>query len=328
MTIVSHELFASVFDRLHVAQPHAYSYQTLATSTNRDWQYVSMYEGAVVAMPEGSIVDESLRYGAYCMNMTVSGELVLGARYDGTAHQDWTGPGYFSMLPPIGQVHWTSTAPGQVYHLFLSPQLVEAIAAELYHGDPACVGLPFLFNRHDALVEQICWAMRQELYHPAPASRLYVETLAQSLVTHLLRHHAPAQPPLMRPAPQLRPAAIRAVCEYIEAHLEQPLGLAELAQVASSSIATLARQFKLATGLSPHQYVVRRRLERARALLQEGAGSVSQVAYATGFADHSHLVRSFQRYYGLRPGDLLPAKKKIHVVGTNIQDLTDPRMAE
>ena len=328
MTVVSHELFASVFDQLYVAQPQAYSYQTLATSTNRDWQYVSMYEGAVVAMPEGSVVDESLRYGAYSISMTVSGELVLGARYDGATHRDWTGPGYFSMLPPLGQVHWTSTAPGQVYHLFISPQLVEAVASELYRGDPACLTLPFLFNRHDARVEQICLAMRQELYDPAPASRLYVETLAQSLVVHLFRHHAPAQPPRARMAAQLRPAAIRAVCEYIEAHLSQPLGLAELAQVASSSVATLARQFKQATGLTPHQYVLRRRLERARALLQEGANSVAQVAYITGFADHSHLVRSFQRQYGLRPGDLLPAKKKIHSVDTNIQDLAHPRLRE
>lgn len=116
------------------------------------------------------------------------------------------------------------------------------------------------------------------------------------------------------------PAAIRRAIEYLEANIAESIGLAELARAAQISPSTLTRQFKRATGLAPHQYLLRRRIDHARQLLQQGKLTVAQVAHATGFADHSHLARSLKRHLGIAPHELLPHGKNLLIVDENIQD--------
>lgn len=306
MSVGSHALYAAIFERLSVNQLYPYEFHNLATSIGRDWCDVSMYEGAVGPMPGGSIVAESLRYGSYSISMTVQGTVMLGAHYDDKTYSAWSAPGNFSLLPPQGDAGWTSNAAGQVYHLFLSPRLFEVAAAEFNSGDPARAAVPFLFNLRDPLAEQICWALRHELYAPGPVSRLYVETLAQSLVLHLL--HTLSAGRMRSGAQRARPvsAGISRTIDYIEAHIASSIGLVELAAIAHVSPSTLARQFKHVTGLAPHQYLLRRRIERARQLLQAGQLTVAEVAQAVGFADQSHLSRHLQRAFGLTARELLP----------------------
>src|SRR5262249_11428163 len=92
-----------------------------------------------------------------------------------------------------------------------------------------------------------------------------------------------------------------AIVEYIEEHLDATPRLAQLAEVAHLSAYHFARQFKVATGLPPHQYVVLRRLERAKLLLQGGDLSLAEVAAGTGFTDQSKFCHTFKRLVGVSP---------------------------
>jgi AraC-like DNA-binding protein len=119
-------------------------------------------------------------------------------------------------------------------------------------------------------------------------------------------------------------ACIENVKVYIEGHLHEPLSLSNLAQSGGFSVYYFARRFKQYTGLSPKQYVLRKRLEHAYKLLRQGCTTVSEVAYQTGFTDQSHLVRYFKKCWGLTPKEVLDAESNSQLLADNI-DMTHSR---
>jgi len=100
----------------------------------------------------------------------------------------------------------------------------------------------------------------------------------------------------------LPPNALRRVREFIEAHLAEKISVQALAAVAGLSIYHFARAFKQSEGMTPHDYLMQRRLQRAQDLLSATNLSLSEVALASGFADQSHCVRRFREHLGVTPG--------------------------
>ncbi len=131
----------------------------------------------------------------------------------------------------------------------------------------------------------------------SPGGVLFADSIGVALATQLLG------PAPVRPG-RLSGAQLRRVLAYIDAHLDQPLTLAALSREAGASSAHLRTWFKVATGLTVHRYVMRRRVERARALLRPDGPSITEVALATGFAHPSHLARWMRRELGLAPGQV------------------------
>jgi transcriptional regulator GlxA family with amidase domain len=95
---------------------------------------------------------------------------------------------------------------------------------------------------------------------------------------------------------------MRRVRGYVDAHLRDKVGLAALAAVAGVSIHHFARGFKQSTGITPHQYLIQQRVQRAREMLTHTNLSLSEVAYAVGFSDQSHLAHHFRQAFGITPG--------------------------
>jgi AraC family transcriptional regulator len=94
------------------------------------------------------------------------------------------------------------------------------------------------------------------------------------------------------------------VTDFVDDNLSMDLGISEMAGVANLSPYHFSRQFKRSTGLSPHQYVIGRRVERARELLSGTDLSVGAVASAVGFAHQSHLAYHVRRRFGVAPSSL------------------------
>jgi AraC family transcriptional regulator len=97
------------------------------------------------------------------------------------------------------------------------------------------------------------------------------------------------------------PIVVAAV-EYLRAHFDQPLQVAALSKHLGFSRARVFDLFTAETGLTPHNYLVRLRLEKATELLRNTRQSITEVALATGFASGQHLSRVFRRYRGETPG--------------------------
>lgn len=103
-------------------------------------------------------------------------------------------------------------------------------------------------------------------------------------------------------------AAIERVLRHIDLHLNQPLALNELAEVAGLSIWRFATVFRQQVGVAPHRYICRLRVERAQALMREGI-SAAAAASEAGFYDQSHLSRHFKSICGMTPGQYLTAAR-------------------
>jgi AraC-like DNA-binding protein len=112
----------------------------------------------------------------------------------------------------------------------------------------------------------------------------------------------PAAEPLVAPSRGgLPPVLTQRICEYIESHLDEKIGLEALAAMAGLSTHHFARAFHQSVGMPPHSYLLSRRLERAERMLRETRLPLSEIAAATGFSDQSHLARHFRRRTGMSP---------------------------
>ncbi len=111
----------------------------------------------------------------------------------------------------------------------------------------------------------------------------------------------------------LAPWQMRRVTEYLRTHLRDDTALETLSDMVSLSRSYFCRAFKASTGLPPHQWLLKTRIERAKELLVEGTISLAQIALLIGFADQAHFTRMFTRTVGQSPG----AWQKSLCVGTS-----------
>jgi len=99
----------------------------------------------------------------------------------------------------------------------------------------------------------------------------------------------------------LPPRSMRRVREFIEEHLEENISIQALANIASLSMYHFARAFKQSEGMTPHDYLIQRRVQRTKDLLAETDLPLSEIALASGFSDQSHCARRFREHVGVTP---------------------------
>lgn len=132
-------------------------------------------------------------------------------------------------------------------------------------------------------------------------SDLYLESLGTALAVHLLRHYR--QPPrasaLVRGG--IAPTRLRRVLEYVDAHLAENVPLADLATLSGLAFHHFAHAFKDSMGVSPHRFLIERRIARSKSLLATSHLSVAEIALMLGFTDQSHFTEHFRRLTGTTP---------------------------
>ncbi|WP_437547619.1 AraC family transcriptional regulator [Sorangium sp. So ce367] len=204
--------------------------------------------------------------------------------------------GDVDLIPAGASDVWQEDDAGTSLILALSPSLLRRVAADM-GLDPDKAGLEPRHQIKDPQIEHIAWALDAERRAGDPTGLLYRESLGVALAAHLLgRYKAPGRVRRGLSAPQLR-----RVTAYIEEHLDHDLSLDRLAGVAGVSASHLKTLFKRSTGVPVHEYVIQRRVERAKALLLRGDLPASQVAIAAGFSHQSHMARCMRRVLGVTP---------------------------
>jgi len=157
----------------------------------------------------------------------------------------------------------------------------------------------------DSLVAEIGYALASELENQTSAGKLLAETLALSLTVRLLQSHAgPAPAGTSRRSGRtgLDQRRLARVLDYVEAHLEDDLGIDRLAAVACLSRFHFVRAFKAAVGVPPHRYVSDRRLDHAKGLLRGGDRPLVDIAIALSFSCQANFTRAFRLATGQTPG--------------------------
>lgn len=190
---------------------------------------------------------------------------------------------------------------GEAEHLaiYLEPSLVLRAASESLA--PSGVEVVEKCSLNDAVISHIGMALLAELDSEGLSGRLYAESLANVLAVHLLRHYTAAEPRAQKFTGGLSGQKLRSVLAFIADNYERDLTLSELAQVAGMSTFHFAREFKRTTGTTPHQYLIKFRVERAKALLAESHMPLVEVGFRSGFSHQSHFSRLFRRLTGTTP---------------------------
>lgn len=153
----------------------------------------------------------------------------------------------------------------------------------------------------DPLVHQIGLALKADVEAEYPAGRMFGESLATGLAIHLLKHYSVWHSRSSHQKNRLSEAQLQKVFDYIQADLSQDVALSEIASVLNLSQYHFCRLFKQSTGMAPHQYLTRCRIDRAKQLLLTTQLTITEIAFAVGFSNHSSFTRLFRRYVEMTP---------------------------
>ncbi|HEY2661325.1 MAG TPA: AraC family transcriptional regulator [Caulobacteraceae bacterium] len=262
-----------------------------------NWRTVSvgLYRGTAGVFPTPASAEHRL-------GIHLGAPVNVSCRCDGRSIDGPRRHGDTDLIPAGTEGVWIDEAPASFMHVGLSHQLLRDTAAQM-ELDPDSLSMGPRFQLRDPQIQHIAWALKAELEAGEPGGRLYAESLGTALCAHLVRRYAE---PL--PTPKLRQGLSerqrRRVLDYIDAHLDEDLSLSRLAQVAGVSVSHFKPLFRRTVGAPPHQFVIQRRVQRARLLLTSGHASISEAALEAGFSHPSHMARWMGRILGVTPAAL------------------------
>jgi len=274
-------------------------FEAAAASDRMGW--VGLEAARYVAAPDSEIDAPTL--SQHWLILLTRPPEQLDLLYEGVKRHVPPASGSIVLVPAGSPTHWRWSGRKDSLHVHLQPSLVERVAAEAFDMDPARLSIPPLDGVQLPQLRAAMLAVNDELTAEGAGGSLAAESLANVLAVQLIRHvRSPRRPDRARDGALPR-GRLRAVVEYVEAHLDAGPTLEQMAAIAQVSPYHFARQFKAATGLPPHQYVIARRVERAqRILTQDGNASLAEVAARAGFSDQSQFSRHFKRLLGVTPG--------------------------
>ena len=205
------------------------------------------------------------------------------------------------MIRPAGSSERVYGCVPERLRVGVSERLVAEAMAEI--GSASTVDLVPVLNTYDPLIRRGVSLLWGELLRPRhPAQSLLVEGVATMLAAHLVRNYDARSRPSHDPGRRLEPAALRLVVGYMHDHIDQPIALDELSNLAGVSRFQFIRLFRASTGLTPMKFLESCRIDFARKLIRESNRSMPEIAVAAGFADQSYFVKRFRRHAGCTPG--------------------------
>jgi AraC family transcriptional regulator len=208
-------------------------------------------------------------------------------------------PGMLQVTEPGAGVRCVFRGPYDVLHLHVPNSLIASLGREGPGSDPGALRAEAVLI-HDPIVERLARALLAAEEIGAPFCELYVDCISTAIVARLLastQRRAAARPKVA----ELARWRLRRVIEYVEANLAEPVSLSDLALAAGLTRMHFAAQFRAATGLPPHEYLLRRRIERAQEMLLDGDATLVDIALSVGFQTQSHFTSVFKRFVGQPP---------------------------
>ena len=227
----------------------------------------------------------------------------ISCRRAGTSHTGSAVHGDIDIIPAGTPARWEMHDANDTALLMSLPIPVMDATANECGFNAQRVEIKNRFQIRDAQLENIGWAIKSEMELGSPSGRLYMDSLAVSVASRLVSAHSSITPRTERRG-GLDGRTLKQTLEYIEEHLAEDsnaLSLATIAAIAGLSASHFRALFRDSVGMAVHQYVIQRRIERAKSLLMQRRHTIAEVALATGFTHQSHLSRHLQRASGLSP---------------------------
>ena len=227
----------------------------------------------------------------------------LDLRYEGVKRDRPPSAGSIAVVPANSGALWSWRGNMDLFHVYLEPSLIARAAAESFQFNSWRTLVPPLDSLNVPEIRAAMLALEAELRAGGVGGPLMVESLANVLSVHLIRHVSGSREPAGSAKGLLPRRKLQTVVEYIVENLESSPTLQQMAAVAHLSPYHFARQFKATTGLPPYQYVIARRVELAQQLLRKDDDiCLAEVALRVGFSDQSQFSLHFKRVVGVTPG--------------------------
>lgn len=230
----------------------------------------------------------------------------IACRRGGHRHCGTTVHGDVDVIPAGMPSVWELKETDTAFIMSVAPWLLASVAEQL-DMDPDRLEIQNRFQIRDAQIENIGWALKAEMEAGYPGGRLYLDSLGIAIATSLVQRHSAAAPGSRGRVDRLSDRRLRQVLAHIEDNIGCDLSLGDLAGVAGLSLSHFKTVFRESVGVPVHQYLIRRRVERAKMLLGEGKLPISQIALEVGFAHQSHLARHMRRLLGVSPSAIRDA---------------------
>ena len=198
-------------------------------------------------------------------------------------------------------ISYAGSHPEAMRRMFLTldPRIFQRAFPEAVSGED--IEVIDQWGVDDPHIEYILRALDADLEAGFPAGGLFGESLLNSLAVYLQSRYAVRPIAHVKPRNGLPKTRLNRVIEFVEENLDKDITLAALAEIAGMGPHYFAELFKQSLGISPHQYVLRRRIERGRKLLHNPSVSVLEAAVRSGFSDQSHFTKLFRRIVGVTP---------------------------
>jgi AraC family transcriptional regulator len=210
------------------------------------------------------------------------------------------GPGMLHVAEPAVPIRCVFRGPYDSLHLHVPNHLI-AECCRYMRCQPTTLLCSEPSISRDPMVERLGRALLAADETGEPLDRLYADCIGVSIVARVIASARPANASKRPKATELAKWRLKRAIDYIEARLDAPVSLADIASAAGLTRMHFAAQFRAATGLRPHDYLLLRRIERAREMLVEPNASLVDVALSVGFQTQSHFTSTFKRFVGQPP---------------------------
>ncbi|MEM8807113.1 MAG: AraC family transcriptional regulator [Cyanobacteria bacterium P01_G01_bin.38] len=229
----------------------------------------------------------------------------LFQKFDDHTHQKLSHSGQFSLVPAEMPSYWQWAQAAHIVIVQVDSDFLDSVATELGQYEPHSIEFGSAFEASDEHLTHLVMLLRSESQGRGVGTQLYTDSLMQALAICLLQRYSKASNASWHPIGKLTRSALQQLVAYIEANLAEDLTLQQLSRIAGLSSHYFATSFKNATGMTPHQYVIQRRVQKAkRLLICDRTLTIAQVAATVGFSDQSHLCRHLRRQLKVTPKQL------------------------
>jgi AraC family transcriptional regulator len=237
------------------------------------------------------------------VSLHVGPSVVVDCRRGGEKHRGTSIHGDLEIIPPnLGGI-WELKSQDTALVMSLKLRVLERIVAES-GGDSGKLQVCNRFQARDPQIEHLGWALKAEMESGYPCGRAYMDALATGLAASIVRNHSSLARAARSTKLAMSGRKLKLVLGYIEDNLGRDLGLNEIAGAAGLSVSHFKTLFRKSLGLPPHQYLIRRRVERAAMQLRRENTPIGQVALENGFCHQSHLAMHTRRVLGVSPQEI------------------------
>lgn len=274
-------------------------------SRHAEWTGFDIRHLRVVA---GELVEQT--QPAHEISVTLSGSIITSRQ---TASGKWRtsrtrGNGEVCLTPASQPFKGAWRGELECLMIMLEPLFVQQTASE--QNFSGAVEFVEWYQGRDPIIQHVAMALLAEASTREPIGRMYAESLANTLILHLLKNYTVAGYRQDTAKGGLPGFKLRRAKEFINEHLEEDLTLQQVAEAVGFSQFHFNRAFRRSTGLTPQQYLTQQRINRAKELLSNGDLPLVEVGIQAGFKNQSHFTTLFRKFTALTPKAFREAKHR------------------